>query len=198
MQVCLLPQADAVGKVSRNALCLARKAMAGAESVSKPRRWRRRSVAEHAAITFAEAMPIVFKRRRWHPWIAETRMPISIGRPASRDISTRRFNPIVEAALCNFCVAGRWRSIDHGLRMRATSQCEGQRQNSKCKRFAHKGTPSVEGLTTTILNAEREAACRFNKTNRATLNHSNPDSKKVLHFFAKPKLIRSHVLSSRS
>jgi len=186
MQVCLRVEADARGEVSYNAHYATHLPTGEAGSVGRARWWRRRSVAEHALITIAEAMPVVFNRRRWHGWIAETRMPGGVGRPTGGDIATRRFNPIVKAVLRNFGIAEwrRRRSIDHGLRVRATGQCEGQRQNCKCKCFAHKETPSIEIFRTTNLKAEREAVFRIQPSKSCSLDDLEPGFEESVALFA--------------
>jgi len=44
-------------------------------------------------------------------------MPGRIGRAAGCDIAPRRFDPIVKTSLGNVGIAGRWRRVDHWLRM---------------------------------------------------------------------------------
>ena len=171
MQVCLRVEADARGEVSYNAHYATHLPTGEAGSVGRARWWRRRSVAEHALITIAEAMPVVFNRRRWHGWIAETRMPGGVGRPTGGDIATRRFNPIVKAVLRNFGIAEwrRRRSIDHGLRVRATGNSQRHCQYSKCKCFAH---VSVLEISTNIVK------CGIPD---GRLSKSDTDLRQVLH-----------------
>src|SRR5581483_9375380 len=78
-------------------------------------------------ICFAEAMAVIFDGRWRHGRIAETWMPVHVGRKAVIDIAARGIDAIVIALLCNRGELGRrrWRCrIDHGGRMRAAGQGE--------------------------------------------------------------------------
>jgi hypothetical protein len=71
-------------------------------------------------VSFAEAVPIILKRRRRHGRIAEPWVPIGVRRAAGSNVATCGFNAIVITALRDLRVARRRRSVDDRLRMRAS------------------------------------------------------------------------------
>jgi hypothetical protein len=71
-------------------------------------------------VSFAEAVPIILKRRRRHRRVAEAWVPIGVRRAAGCDVATCSFNAIVIATLRDLRVARRRGSVDDRLRMRAS------------------------------------------------------------------------------
>ncbi len=167
------------------------------EIESVTRTLRRRPVAERRPIAFAEAVPIVFKRRRRHRRIAEARMPFGIGRPALRNIATRRFNAIVIAPLGNLRVTRRrrwWRSIDHWLGMRTSREDKGQRQNCECKCFAHHETLPLR-TTNEQLRTQKEKHCPLETGRLHSLAFFQPGfAESVAHFVSAEWLSRARAI----
>jgi hypothetical protein len=75
---------------------------------------------EGLPVSFAEAVPIILKRRRRHGRIAEAWMPIGVRRAAGGNVATCSFDAIVITTLRDLRVAGRRWSVDERLRMRAS------------------------------------------------------------------------------
>jgi len=101
-------------------------------------RRRRGAITQCPLIAVAEAVTVVFKCRRRHRWVAESRMPVDIRPQSFCNIAARRVEPIMESTLCDLSKRRRWWSgINNWPRMRTTGNSERQSQYSKCKCFAH-------------------------------------------------------------
>jgi hypothetical protein len=70
---------------------------------------------------------IVFKRRRRHRRIAESRVTVHIRRFALGNVAAGGLDTIVKPALGNLAEIGRRRryGVDNRLRVRTTGQCKG-------------------------------------------------------------------------
>ncbi len=94
-----------------------------------------------SVVTLAETMTILFKSRRRHRWIPETRMMLESGRAIVGDVPTRRGHAVGVSLLgCGAEVRRRRRrlNINHCV-VRTARQQEGQRQQLGCEdeKFFH-------------------------------------------------------------
>jgi hypothetical protein len=83
---------------------------------------------EYAAIAIPEAMPVIFEGWRRDGWVAEARVPFSIGRSACGDIAPCRLNAVMEALTGNFGPRRRRRRRIVGDGLRMGTGCQGNRQ----------------------------------------------------------------------
>lgn len=94
-----------------------------------------------SVVSLAEAMTVIFKRRRRYRWVAEAGMMLEIGRAIVCYIAPRSVEAIVIALLSNSAEVRRGRgslNINHRT-MRTARHQQGQRQQQDCKdeKFLH-------------------------------------------------------------
>jgi len=84
-----------------------------------------------------ESMPIFLNQRRRHRRIPEPRMLFQARRFSLGYIAPGSFESSAISLSRRIVKCRRGRSVNHGLRMRASSQCHGQQQSSKCDQLLH-------------------------------------------------------------
>jgi hypothetical protein len=96
------------------------------------------SVVQEVVVSLPKTVAIVFDSR-WRHWgVAETRMPLEIGRPALPNVAVRCFESIMEPLLSNpgESVRRRW-IIRRGLGMGTSGQHHGQKQRRDRNELLH-------------------------------------------------------------
>jgi hypothetical protein len=86
-------------------------------------------------VSLAEAMPILFKGRRRHGWIAEAGMMLKIGRPIVSDVVLCRCNAVVVSLLGRGAEVWRRRrrlNVNHSV-VRTARQQAGQWKQQGCE-----------------------------------------------------------------
>lgn len=80
-------------------------------------------------VTAAEAVAIIFDRRRRHRWSAKSRMTLDVRPPARGDVAARCFDSVMVTLPRDLGIRRRRgrRFICHHLSMTATNKSEGQK-----------------------------------------------------------------------
>jgi hypothetical protein len=138
---------------------------------------RARTSAEDLLIPFAEAMAVVFKRRRRHRWVTEAGMAIDVWGAAHGDIVLGSLYAIVKALVRD--LAPRWRGWGSVIGNRAGVRTSGQRQGQQQRRankqslsHTNSSSKSIEGLLARRATPPRKPALAANVARAAGIRNA--------------------------